>query len=98
MARGYSHGGSKRQNLPTADQGKRQPKLTAAKRKSMTPKDKASHETSLNWKRATDLDKLEVDVKTIFVHERILPEQLIESVEKQSQEDVPLLAEMRVHE
>lgn len=94
MARGYSHGGSKRQSLPTADQGKRQPGLTATERKSMKPKDKANHETSLNWKRAVDLENLEVDVKTIFVHERILPEQLIVSIEKQTQEDAPLLAEM----
>lgn len=92
MTRNYIHESSERQNLPTASQGKRKTELTKTEKKSMALSDKASHETSLNWKRATDLEQMELDVKTIFVHERILPEQLIESIKKQqsSEQQLPL--------
>lgn len=61
----------------------------------MMPKDKPNSETRLDWNRAKDLETLEVDVKTIFVHERIQPEQLVESVRRRpNADDQPLLAEM----
>lgn len=92
MPRNYMHDSSERQNLPTASQGINKADLTRTERKSMAAADAASHETSLNWMRAADLERMELDVKTIFVHERILPEQLIESIRNQqdSEENLPL--------
>lgn len=86
------HASAKRVVVPTAEMSEIDNSLIAKAKKKIDPLGKEGAELRkkngfhLNWDRADDLDELPAWVKTIFIHEKVLPQALINSVRRYASE------------
>lgn len=86
------HASSKRVVVPTSEMSEIDNSLNAKEKRNLDPKGKEGAKLRkengfhLNWDRAGDLDELPSWVKTIFIHEKILPQALINSVSRNASE------------